>query len=470
MPTVGTSWFALYCWETLRFSEAGFMVVVELMDSSQGLKYIQELLKPRRLNSAQEIVFLGSWDAKRYQEIAQESGYDFDYLKEVGAQLWLILSQTLGRSVSKKNVRLVVSEIALGSPSGAFSAQARIEAATGLDLWQFPSEAIPLNSVMYVDRPPIEQLACQEILKLGGFVRIRAPKKMGKTSLVLRMLEIARRQGMRTAVLDFQTVDQEIYGDLERFLKWVCANISRQVGLSNEIERYWDADSGSKMSCHVYFQEHILKAANTPIFLVLDELNRIFEFPTLAQDFLPLLRSWHDEAARNPIWQNFRLTVAHSTEIYTPLNINQSPFNVGLPIELPTFTIEQVQALAKRHQLNLPAEEIQQVFELLEGHPYLTQLLFYELRQAKQSFAQLIAEAPTPNGIYNNHLKENLLLLQRDPQLQAALKSVLNSDQPLQIEAVLAYRLESLGLIRWVSDYAVTMRTMLYRKYFSAQL
>jgi hypothetical protein len=450
------------------------MVVVELMDSSQGLKYIQELLKPRRLNSAQEIVFLGSWDAKRYQEIAQESGYDFDYLKEVGAQLWLILSQTLGRSVSKKNLRLVVSEIFLGNPSAGFSAppriDLRIEAATGLDIWQFPSEAIPLNSVMYIERPPIEQLACQEVLKPGGFVRIRAPKQMGKTSLVLRMLEIARRQGMRTAVLDFQTVDREIYGDLERFLKWVCANISRQVGLSNEIEQYWDSDSGSKMSCHVYFQEHILKASATPILLILDELSRLFEYPALAQDFLPLLRSWHDEAARNPIWQSFRLTVAHSTEIYIPLNINQSPFNVGLPIELPAFTIEQVQTLAQRHQLNLLPEEVQQIFVLLEGHPYLTQILFYELRQAKQSLTQLLAEAPTPNGIYNAHLKENLLLLQRDPQLQSALKSVLSSEEPLQIDAVLAYRLESLGLIRWVGDYTVTMRTPLYRKYFSAQL
>jgi hypothetical protein len=442
------------------------------MDAAQGLKLIQTRLKPERLNTVQEIVFLGSWNAQRYQEIAQASGYDFDYLKEVGSDLWAILSRTLGRPVRKKTLRWVILEMETAgsgvSGSGASSARWSLSPVAGEQ--QFPSEALPLGSALYIDRPPLEQQACQEILKPGGFVRIRAPRKLGKTSLVLRMLEVAENRDMNVAVIDFQAVDQGLLQDLDRFLRWLCVNVARQLGVPNQLEQYWDADSGSKMSCHIYLQECILKAEDAPILLVLDEVNRLFEHPTLCQDFLPLLRSWHDEAARNPIWQKLRLTVVHSTELYVPLQLNQSPFNVGLPLELTDLTCDQVNQLAQRHQINLLPVELGQVFDLLEGHPYLTQLLFYRLKQPDQSLADILAIAATPNGVYKTHLKERLLQVQRDPALSEALTQVASSHEPIHLDAILAYRLESLGLIRWASDYTVTMRTPLYRTYFRAQL
>jgi AAA-like domain len=452
------------------------------MDSSQVLKLVQERLKPKRLNAAQEIVLVGAWAGKRYQEIANESGYDFDYLKEVGAQLWVILSQALGRSVTKKNLRLVLAEITVGSsnlaPTGKLLEYRRSSAHDApIALRQFPSEAIPLGSPLYIERPPIEAMVCQEILKPGGFVRIKAPRQMGKTSLVLRVLEMAHHQGLRQAIVDFQTVDHQILQDLNQFLKWVCVNVSRQLGLPPQLEDYWDSDSGSKMSCHVYFQEYLLKSSPAPFLLVLDEVNRIFEYPELAQDFLPLLRSWHDEVARNPVWQGFRLVVVHSTEIYVPLKLNQSPFNVGLPIELPPFTQDQFQILAQRHGLAASLQwATDQIFALIEGHPYLTQLLFYRLQQSDQSLTELLAQATDPTGIYGDHLRRQLGAIAAEPTLQAALKQVITNGPvqintlPTPISTIDAYHLESLGLVRWVNARAITISCKLYREYFAAYL
>ncbi len=50
----------------------------------------------------------------------------------------------------------------------------------------------------------------------------------------------------------------------------------------------------------------------------------------------------HEQGKNNPDWQRLRLIIVHSKEVYIPLNINQSPFNVGLGIELPEFNLEQV--------------------------------------------------------------------------------------------------------------------------------
>jgi hypothetical protein len=443
------------------------------MDSSQALTLVQQILHPKRLNSAQEVVVSGSWAGKRYQEMATDSGYDFDYLKEVGSQLWSVLSQAIGRTVTKKSLRIVLTEVA---PERLLErSQQRFSAPSRLDLAQFPSEAIPLESGFYVERPPIETLACQAILRPGGFIRMKAPRQTGKTSLIVRVSASATQQGMRPVSIDLRTAERNTLKDLNQFLQWLCVNVARQIGVPHQLEPYWDEASGSKMSCHIYFQEHLLKASEQPLLLILDELNQIFEYPEVAQDFLPLLRSWHDEAARNLIWQRLRLVMAYSTEIYIPLNLNQSPFNVGLSIDLPFFTMEQTRMLAERYQLELADDFIPTVYDLIAGHPYLTQLLFHRIAQsytqsATQSEAiwpDILANAATPIGIYRDHLKSHLVMLQQAPELSATIERLLKQEEPVSIDTVIAHKLESVGLIRWVNPMSVVISCRLYRDYLT---
>ena len=49
--------------------------------------------------------------------------------------------------------------------------------------------------------------------------------------------------------------------------------------------------------------------------------------------------------------------MVHSAEVDIPLNLNQSPFNVGIPITLPMFTPQQVQNLAKIYNINWSLEQ-----------------------------------------------------------------------------------------------------------------
>ena len=137
-----------------------------------------------------------------------------------------------------------------------------------------------------------------------------------------------------------------------QFLRWLCANTARQLQLKPRLDEYWDEDLGSKISCTSYFQDYLLESSATPLVLALDEVNQVFEHPQAAKDFLPLLRSWYEEAKTLPIWQNLRLIVVHSTEIYVPLQLNQSPFNVGLPIQLNPFSRKEVQQLAQCYGLD----------------------------------------------------------------------------------------------------------------------
>lgn len=139
------------------------------------------------------------------------------------------------------------------------------------------------------------------------------------------------------------------------------------------------------------------------VFLNIPEFAKIFS----------LLRSWHEQAKQWEIWQNLRLFVVSSTEFYTELNINESPFNVGLSVHLPEFNLEQVQDLARRYGLNWTNEEgvknARSLQAMVGGHPYLVRLAIYHLLTAPNlSLENLLQEAPTMTGIYSAHLRRQL--------------------------------------------------------------
>ncbi|WP_311774912.1 AAA-like domain-containing protein, partial [Nostoc sp. 2RC] len=58
----------------------------------------------------------------------------------------------------------------------------------------YPSGPVPLDSPLYINRPALEELICKEILHPGCLIRIKAPKKMGKSSLLNRMIAYAKEQ------------------------------------------------------------------------------------------------------------------------------------------------------------------------------------------------------------------------------------------------------------------------------------
>lgn len=331
----------------------------------------------------------------------------------------------------------------------------------------YPNGVIPLGSPYYLERIPIEAQIDREIRKPGALIRIKAPREMGKTSLLLRILNAAKKMGYRTVSLNIEQVDDAILSDINQFLRWLCANVARQLQIKPNLDEYWDEDLGSKISCTAYFQDYLLAEINTPLILALDEVNQIFEHPQMAKDFFPLLRSWYEEAKTLPIWQKLRPIVVHSTEIYIPLQLNQSPFNVGLPIQLHMFSPAEVQQLARRYGLEWEEDgaEARQLMDLVGGHPSLIDIAFYHLSRGDLTLTQLIETAPTATGIYQHHLQRHWATLAEQPELAQALDRVMSANRPVSLEPILAYKLNSLGLIERSGDSA-TPGCQLYQQAF----
>ncbi|MEH2411889.1 AAA-like domain-containing protein [Nostoc sp.] len=61
-----------------------------------------------------------------------------------------------------------------------------------------PGGQMPLDSAFYIDRPMLESFCYEAIQQPGASINIRAPKQMGKTSLMTRILPYSETLGDRT--------------------------------------------------------------------------------------------------------------------------------------------------------------------------------------------------------------------------------------------------------------------------------
>ncbi|MDJ0582989.1 AAA-like domain-containing protein [Crocosphaera sp.] len=332
---------------------------------------------------------------------------------------------------------------------------------------ELPEGQVPLDSQFYLERSPIETECYKAILQPGALIRLKAPRRMGKSSLLARIIEHGSQNNCAAVSLSFQLADTWLFQDLDKFLRWFCANISLSLNIENKVVDYWDDLFGSKISCKIYFEEYILSTLKTPLVLGLDDVDRLFQYPDLADNFFGLLRAWHEEGKNKDIWKKLRLIVVHSAEVYIPLNLNQSPFNVGIPITLPMFTPQQVQDLAKIYKINWSLKQGQKLMDLVGGNPYLLKLALYHISVEKVTLDELLlAYNNAISNIYLDHLQRQLWAVkQQNTELLKALEKVVLASQPIELDLVESIKLQSLGLVHF-QGHKVIISCRLYQQYF----
>ncbi|MEH2106943.1 AAA-like domain-containing protein [Nostoc sp.] len=456
----------------------------------------------RHLKDIEVTILRSSWQGKKYGEIAQVHGYTTEYLQhDVGPKLWQMLSAAFGEKVSKKNFQAALERQQLSdtaalpkeleatlqpqlkrekmtSPNSGFEGNEEVLLTNErLQLNtepEFPVGQVPLTSSFYVERPPIEDRCFQEILQPGALIRIKASRQMGKTSLMARILDEARKHGCQTVALSFHLADKAVFTSLDTFLRWFCESVGRKLKQLHQLDDYWSI-YGSKDKTTAYFEECLLEEIDSPLVISLDGVDRIFPYRDIAEDFFNLLRAWYEYAKygdrSSEIWKKLRLVLVHSKEVYIPLNINQSPFNVGLSIELQEFNQEQVEILVEHHQgLNWIDTQVEKLMEMVGGHPYLVRLALYHVQHQDITLEQLLQTAPTEAGIYKDHLRGHLCNLNEHPNLVAAFSQVVKSFVAIELDSESAFKLHSMGLVVYCNDNKVMPRCDLYRQYFQNRL
>ncbi|MEA5519441.1 AAA family ATPase [Limnoraphis robusta] len=176
------------------------------MKVEEALAILERTLPPGSLNTVKTLVFRQSWEGKGYADIAEDAGYDPDYIKGVAAGLWHSLSEVLGQKVTKKNFRSLLiqrySSTVEAMPATALPSLAPIPHESYLspsrsfednrssplqNRWEW-GEA-PDVSVFYGRTAELAQL--QEYIQTASvrLLAVMGMGGMGKTALVVKLVE-----------------------------------------------------------------------------------------------------------------------------------------------------------------------------------------------------------------------------------------------------------------------------------------
>jgi hypothetical protein len=415
--------------------------VLEIVNSVM-FQYNGKYLKP-----CERAIIKGSCEKYTYEKMAEVYRYSFYTLRQQGSKFWEKLSSALGEEVGKLDLMEVIKR--------------RIDKKSKTDF--------------YIERPPNESNCYEQLLNLGALIRISSPNKTGKSLLLNRILDYSERQGYESVILNFEEADSEILNDYKSLLQWFCTSLSDELELEDQLTEKWQDRLGKNKNTTNYLQNYLLANRSIPLVLVLEKVDLVFEQASYNNDFCRMLRSWYDTAKRNErrsaVWQNLRLIIVHSTEVYASLDIHSSPLSgAGLPVTLPDFTLEQVQTLAQHYQLtSLNDSDFEELMLMFGGYPYLIQTAFAFLKTKEFSLKQLLEIYPTEQSPFISQLREILGILQKCPELAQAYREVLSQNQPVRLSTNETFKLESLGLVR-VNNNECKPRCDLYRQYFTRNL
>ena len=309
-------------------------------------------------------------------------------------------------------------------------------------------------------------------------MRIKGPQKIGKTSLLKRIFHESEKIGFEVIYLNLSDIESSKFKSSSDFFNCFYNNIIRKLKFTNndlKVGQKYDLEGPSFIvECTDLFQS-ILEHIDREVVLIIDDVEILFGYShfhnnNIDKDFLSILRRWYEEANLIDVWKNLRLVIAYSTEDFGRLNINHSPFNVGIVIQLDDFTNNQVQELIDRY--GLERSLAQPLMQIVGGHPYLIRLALYHLSQSHMDIKQLLATAPTNRGIYRQHLRNLLASLLENSELANLFKEIINTSDSKKFlrKTIQVDQLEGMGLIKRGENGIVKPRYQLYYLYFKGRI
>ncbi len=326
------------------------------------------------------------------------------------------------------------------------------------------SASIPGGTVSYDDPYYINRTGDDVVVDLasnfGKTLVIKGPRQMGKSSVLLHYLSKCQNEGKKIAFVDFQIFSSEDFSSYTTFLSRLAWVLQHRLKI--------DADPpsiDSQFEMGQFIEQKIFNVINSPIVIAFDEADRLFS-QTYRADFYTMLRTWHNSRSPlTPVYDNLDLALVISTEPYLLINeADRSPFNVGRTIEMEPFTLDHYFELNRFYQDLLSSAEVKELWDLLQGQPYLTRLAYYRLvAPDKCTFRNLIENADDERGPFGDHLRSLLINLHGNSKLLSGMKKVIHNGSLPDQDTY--YRLYGAGLIRH-EQHRVNPANLLYARFF----
>jgi hypothetical protein len=331
--------------------------------------------------------------------------------------------------------------------------------------------ALPPGSPFYVERAEDAEVF-DALLAPGATVRVKGPRQVGKSSLLARALCRCRGAGALVLLTDWQNLTHDALASAEGFYAALAHKLADQAGIDADPASVFRAGRAPGDNFDRFVQRLLVPAAaDRPIVWAIDEADRIFGCD-FRDEVFGKLRAWHNDRALDPDspWARFSLVLTYATEAHLFIkNLNQSPFNVGTAVALKDFTLPQSAELNERCGEPLARrEEVERLYRLVGGHPFLTSRALYEAKRHGRTIDQLEETADEPDGPFHDHLERLRFTLGMSPELAEAVRACMHEGAAPAMEPFL--RLCAAGMMTGPAPARMQPRCAVYERYLRRAL
>ncbi|WP_392534824.1 AAA-like domain-containing protein [Nostoc sp. C117] len=225
-------------------------------------------------------------------------------------------------------------------------------------------------------------------LKSGNFCYVLNSRQMGKSSLLHRTSHYLEKEGYKCVYLDItQLVGVDI--TLEQWYKGIIINLLYDLNLVDKInfKQWWNIQEGVSPVQKLYrFIEEVLlpnidsysetDAKTKGIFIFIDEIDSLLNLNFPIDDFFAWIHDCYNQQASNQNFQGLGFAffgVANPSDLIA--DKHQTLFNIGTPIDLFGFRLDEARPLLKglNRVISQPEVVLQEIMYWSGGQPFVTQ-------------------------------------------------------------------------------------------------
>lgn len=236
--------------------------------------------------------------------------------------------------------------------------------------------SLPVDSPTYVKRQADYNL--YDAVKRGEFCYVLNSRQMGKSSLRVQIMKRLQAEGIACAAIDITAIGTSITE--EQWYVGMINRIVRPMRLRNQfnLEAWWEENhllSYIQRFSH-FIEDVLLELIPQNIVIFIDEIDSVLNLPFNTDDFFAFIRECYNQRADNSAHRRLTFVLLG---VCTPSDLIQdkqrTPFNIGLPIELSGFRLEESTPLTQglTSKGNNSENLMQIVLDWTGGQPFLTQ-------------------------------------------------------------------------------------------------